>query len=108
MNLYSFNKDQWRSLITAFPSSRTLDLEPQMMTHTSKLFAFKLLGMGVLVVAIGALAFLTHKKKVSLLGMTELVLGRMFLGYAGLPLWNAKCNFPRCKRRQTPSLTMEY
>lgn len=48
------------------------------------------------------------QKKVSLPGITELVLGRMFLGYAGLPLSNKKCNFPRCKRRQNPSLSVEY
>lgn len=48
------------------------------------------------------------QKKVSLLGITEIVLGRMFLGYAGLPLWNKKCNFPGCKRRQNPSLTVDY
>ncbi|KAJ5937294.1 hypothetical protein N7454_004949 [Penicillium verhagenii] len=48
------------------------------------------------------------RKKVSLPGMTELMLGKMFLGYAGLPLLNKKCDFPGCKRRQSPSLTMEY
>lgn len=41
-------------------------------------------------------------------GTVEHILGRLFVGYAGLPLVSKPCNNISCRRRQTMSVSMEY
>ena len=36
------------------------------------------------------------------------VVGQMFVGYAGLPLLNQKCNLGSCQKMQSPSVSFEY
>ncbi|KAF3912613.1 Ankyrin-1 [Arthrobotrys entomopaga] len=36
------------------------------------------------------------------------ILGRLFCGYSGLPILNAKCNIPTCLKPQSPHLQFEY
>lgn len=41
-------------------------------------------------------------------GMIESVIGKMFVGYSGLPVLNKPCDFRDCKDRQKATATMEY
>jgi ankyrin repeat protein len=52
-----------------------------------------------------------HKKskmKLTAPGLMEGVLGRMFVGYSGLPLLKQPCDFRGCRDRQHPTATVEY
>jgi hypothetical protein len=40
--------------------------------------------------------------------MLERVVGKLFLGYAGMPLFIPKCNVPDCQKAQTARVSMEY
>ena len=40
--------------------------------------------------------------------MMESVLGKMFVGYSGLPVLNKPCDFRGCRDRQNATATMEY
>lgn len=62
------------SLITAFPSRRTLGFEQQVLLHKSKLFIFRYLNTTVLVVAAGVLTFVTPKRKSRFLELLSLCL----------------------------------
>lgn len=48
------------------------------------------------------------KMKLSAPGLMEGVLGRMFVGYAGLPLLKQPCDFRGCRDKQNPTATVEY
>lgn len=41
-------------------------------------------------------------------GMLDSIVGKLFVGYAGLPLINPKCDTALCQRRQSPSISAEY
>ena len=49
-----------------------------------------------------------QKLKLTAPGMMESVLGKMFVGYSGLPVLNKPCNFRGCRDRQNATATMEY
>lgn len=52
-----------------------------------------------------------HKKsklKLTAPGLMEGVLGRMFVGYSGLPLLKQPCDFRGCRDRQNATATVEY
>jgi hypothetical protein len=38
----------------------------------------------------------------------ESLLGKMFIGYKGMPVFNKPCDFRGCQHRQNPIATMEY
>ena len=50
------------------------------------------------------------KQKLKLIapGMMESVLGKMFVGYSGLPVLNKPCDFRSCRDRQNATATMDY
>lgn len=50
------------------------------------------------------------KRKLNLTapGMMESVLGKMFVGYSGLPVLNKPCDFRGCRDRQSATATIEY
>ncbi|CAG8954641.1 hypothetical protein HYFRA_00004561 [Hymenoscyphus fraxineus] len=50
----------------------------------------------------------TRKRKVTPPGVMENLLGKMFVGYTGLPVLNNPCDFRGCRDKQTPSATVEY
>lgn len=41
-------------------------------------------------------------------GMVESVLGRLFIGYSGLSVFNKICDFRACRDRQNATATVEY
>ena len=41
-------------------------------------------------------------------GYFERIIGRLFVGYSGLPLLNSRCDSVRCRRSQTPNVSAEY
>ena len=41
-------------------------------------------------------------------GMMESVVGKMFMGYSGLPVLNKPCDFRGCRDRQNATATIEY
>lgn len=41
-------------------------------------------------------------------GMMESVLGKLFVGYSGLPVLNKPCDFRGCRDRQNVTVTIEY
>ncbi|EXJ54890.1 uncharacterized protein A1O5_12956, partial [Cladophialophora psammophila CBS 110553] len=41
-------------------------------------------------------------------GMMENVLGKIFVGYSGLPVVSKPCDFRGCRDRQTATANMEY
>lgn len=41
-------------------------------------------------------------------GLVDRVLGQMFVGYAGLPLINAKCDTDTCEKNQAAHISVEY
>ena len=41
-------------------------------------------------------------------GFVARILGKLFLGYAGMPLMSRRCDTASCVRKQTPCLNMEY
>ena len=41
-------------------------------------------------------------------GLVDRVFGRMFVGYAGLPLVNAKCDTDSCEKNQAAHVSVEY
>ncbi|KAL6720093.1 hypothetical protein ACLMJK_002014 [Lecanora helva] len=47
-----------------------------------------------------------HNAKSS--GYWDGIIGRLFLGYSGLPLLSAGCDLPTCRKPQTPSVSAEY
>lgn len=49
---------------------------------------------------------LEHKTHSS--GYFDGIVGRLFVGYSGLPLLNAGCDYNDCQRLQTPSVSAEY
>ncbi|KAF2838004.1 hypothetical protein M501DRAFT_163004 [Patellaria atrata CBS 101060] len=49
-----------------------------------------------------------RKPKVTELGIVEKVIGKMFIGYAGLPFLNKKCDFRGCRHQRAPTVIMEY
>ncbi|KAK6346704.1 hypothetical protein TWF696_006820 [Orbilia brochopaga] len=49
-----------------------------------------------------------RKAKVSGPSIMEGLLGKLFVGYTGLPFLNKKCDFRGCKDQQTPKATVEY
>ncbi len=40
--------------------------------------------------------------------LVDRVLGKLFVGYAGLPLLNAKCDTEECEKLQVPHVSLEY
>ncbi|KAF3938286.1 Ankyrin-1 [Dactylella cylindrospora] len=48
------------------------------------------------------------KGKISAPGFLESVLGKIFIGYSGVPFLNNKCDFRGCRDQQIPSATVEY
>lgn len=50
----------------------------------------------------------SQKLKLTAPGMMESVLGKMFVGYSGLPVLNKPCDFRVCRDRQKANATMEY
>lgn len=49
-----------------------------------------------------------RKFRLPALGMMESMLGKMFVGYSGLPVLNKPCDFRGCRDRQKATATMEY
>ncbi len=49
-----------------------------------------------------------RKSKVTVPGVMENLLGKMFVGYTGLPVLNKPCDFRGCKDQQASTATMEY
>ena len=49
-----------------------------------------------------------RKMKSKAPGMVESVLGRMFIGYSGLSVFNKSCDFRACRDRQNATATVEY
>lgn len=49
-----------------------------------------------------------RKLKLTAPGLIENVLGRMFVGYSGLPVVNKPCDFRGCRDRQNATATIEY
>ena len=49
-----------------------------------------------------------QKLKMRVPGMIESVLGKMFVGYSGLPVLNKACDFRVCRDRQNAAATVEY
>ena len=49
-----------------------------------------------------------RKLKLTAPGMMENMLGKMFVGYSGLPVLNRSCDFIGCRDRQNATATMEY
>lgn len=41
-------------------------------------------------------------------GYLDRILGRLFVGYSGLPLLNTRCDVEKCQRSQSPSVSAEY
>jgi hypothetical protein len=41
-------------------------------------------------------------------GIAEKVIGKMFIGYAGLPILNRRCDFRGCTHQRSPSIVVEY
>lgn len=41
-------------------------------------------------------------------GLIDRVFGQLFIGYAGLPLVNAKCDFALCEKNQAAHVSVEY
>jgi hypothetical protein len=41
-------------------------------------------------------------------GYFDGILGRLFVGYSGLPLFNSRCDVDKCQRSQSPSVSAEY
>ncbi len=41
-------------------------------------------------------------------GLVDRVFGQMFVGYAGLPFLNPKCDTPSCEKNQTSQISVEY
>lgn len=41
-------------------------------------------------------------------GILETVVGKMFVGYSGLPVLSKQCDFRGCRDRQNATATMEY
>lgn len=41
-------------------------------------------------------------------GLADRVFGQLFVGYAGLPLINAKCNTDTCQKNQAANISVEY
>ncbi|EPS39909.1 hypothetical protein H072_6396 [Dactylellina haptotyla CBS 200.50] len=48
------------------------------------------------------------KGKIAAPGFVENLVGKLFVGYTGLPFLSKKCDFRGCKDQQTPSATVEY
>ncbi|KAH8645547.1 ankyrin repeat-containing domain protein [Tricladium varicosporioides] len=40
--------------------------------------------------------------------VVEPMIGRLFVGYAGIPLFRPKCNDTHCRKSQAPSISIEY
>jgi hypothetical protein len=40
--------------------------------------------------------------------LVDRVLGKLFIGYAGLPLLSAKCDNEECQKSQVPQISLEY
>lgn len=49
-----------------------------------------------------------RKLKLTVPGMMESVIGKMFFGYSGLPVLIKPCDFRGCRDRQNATATMEY
>ncbi|KAF2261005.1 ankyrin [Lojkania enalia] len=49
-----------------------------------------------------------RKLNVTVPGVMANILGKMFVGYAGLPVLNKPCDFRGCRDRQEPDAMMEY
>jgi hypothetical protein len=49
-----------------------------------------------------------QKRRAMQSGITEKLMGKLFVGYTGLPLFNKPCNFQSCKSRRTPTFNVEY
>lgn len=49
-----------------------------------------------------------RKVKVTGPGIMESLLGKMFVGYTGLPVLNKNCDFRGCRDQQNPTAIMEY
>ena len=47
-------------------------------------------------------------RKASTPAMVDRVLGQLFVGYAGLPFLTAKCDAERCRKSQSPWISLEY
>ena len=41
-------------------------------------------------------------------GVLDKIVGKMFVGYAGLPLLSAKCDTEFCEKTQSPAVSLEY
>ncbi|KAF3920185.1 Ankyrin-1 [Arthrobotrys entomopaga] len=49
-----------------------------------------------------------RKTSISIPGPLESLVGKLFVGYTGLPFFSKKCDFRGCKDEQTVSATFEY
>ncbi len=49
-----------------------------------------------------------RRLKLRMAGIVENVLGKMFVGYCGLPVLNKPCDFKACRDRQNTTATVEY
>lgn len=49
-----------------------------------------------------------QKLKLAAQGMMESLLGKIFVGYSGLPVLNKQCDFRGCRDRQNATATIEY
>lgn len=49
-----------------------------------------------------------RKANIAMPGFMQNLLGKMFVGYAGLPVLNSPCNFRGCRDRQDLAVTLEY
>lgn len=56
----------------------------------------------------GCLCACHSQKKSYTPAMFERVVGKLFVGYAGLPMFNPKCSLPECEKAQPARLSMEY
>ncbi|WEW59246.1 hypothetical protein PRK78_004715 [Emydomyces testavorans] len=49
-----------------------------------------------------------RKAQVTMPGIMESLVGKMFVGYTGLPVRNKRCDFRGCRDQQKSAVTMEY
>ena len=50
----------------------------------------------------------SQKLKLAAPGLMESVVGKLFVGYSGMPVLNKPCDFKGCRDRQKATATMEY
>lgn len=48
------------------------------------------------------------ERKMTSPAIMESILGKLFVGFAGVPLFTPKCNLASCEKRQPPHVSLEY